>query len=566
MVFDRDELKHFYFKEEEMFGKSCLRVIFFASVFILFFCAGSASGFKLLDGKLKIGGFIKNDSAWRLQNGQTALHGADDYGLTGTSEGLDSGDYYMCRNTLQLEASWKLLDNVTVSGIFRAFYDAALELDKDLEDNVINADAEGAIDDFERDTALRELYTDVSFGNWKLRIGKQQIVWGESDGFRMSDVINPLDYSWHYFFPSWEDIRVPLWALNANYYVPFAEDYQLSVEMVWLPGAFDNGFKGNKLAPSGTNWSSGYLTQYFHDALDAVSAVCTSHGILPIKGITNMRQLILPVLSGFHGRTGAVQYFQDSIEYSEPENDIRNSEFGLRVKALVNDWDLSLFNFYCRNDNPSFREDWLRTVITSTAREDELFEYLWVNKTGATFNFYSPRIKTVFRGECVYTMDEPFFPKNPFTVDFSRGGLPVLNCVTYESDTFAYMLGFDRPTVIEALNPTRSFFISGQMFQKFIFDFDDDMTTMDMSNDDMQTLFTLLINTGFCYDTIMPQVFMMYDVSGEGWIQPQVEYVYGSYWRFGIGANFLMSSNKKQAYFGGMRDNNDIYAWVKFGW
>ena len=52
------------------------------------------------------------------------------------------------------------------------------------------------------------------------RLGKQQIIWGEADDFRMLDRANPLDTSWHYIMeippPSfgWDDLRIPLWMVK----------------------------------------------------------------------------------------------------------------------------------------------------------------------------------------------------------------------------------------------------------------------------------------------------------------------------------------------------------------
>jgi len=539
--------------------------IFMATFFLM--CTNAMGGFSLLDGKLDVSGFLKNDSAVRLSDGQKNLHGIDTYGLSGTAEGFEAGDYYLCRNTLQLELTYNLTDQVTLFGTWRGFYDASLDLDKDLEENFINADSESQMDDFEKDQEIRELYVDIIQPNWKMRIGKQQIVWGESDGFRMADIINPLDFSWQYFFPSWEDIRIPLTGLDFMYTIPTANE--ITFEFVFLPGVFDDGFENNKIAPSGANWSSGFLQQYFHDALDAGTGLWSSLGMLPpnvhIKDL--LPGILGPGLPAFgapgHGRTGAMQYFLDSIEKSENEKSLRNSELGLRISGRFGDWDVSVFDFYSRNDNPTFKKDWLTKVLTSDNFRDELFEYKWLNKVGATFNVYEKMTKGVFRGECVYTKDEPFLPKNPFTIDLSTGAF---DATTYEKDTFAYMIGFDRPTFIKWLNQTRTFFISGQIFQKYIMNYDDRMTTMDMSSDHSQTLFTLIMNTGYAHDTILPQIFLMYNASGEGWVQPQVEFVYRNFWRFGIGANLLLSNDKTQGYFGGMRDNDNLYAMAKFAW
>ncbi len=41
---------------------------------------------------------------------------------------------------------------------------------------------------------LREAFIDLTFEKFDLRLGKQQIVWGKTDGVRVLDVVNPLDY------------------------------------------------------------------------------------------------------------------------------------------------------------------------------------------------------------------------------------------------------------------------------------------------------------------------------------------------------------------------------------
>ena len=64
---------------------------------------------------------------------------------------------------------------------------------------------------------FRELYMDGVIGDFWIRFGKQQIVWGKTDFFRMQDLINPIDYGQHFFFDSMEDIRIPQWMLSVQY-------------------------------------------------------------------------------------------------------------------------------------------------------------------------------------------------------------------------------------------------------------------------------------------------------------------------------------------------------------
>ncbi|MBI2876810.1 MAG: hypothetical protein HYY20_08010, partial [Candidatus Tectomicrobia bacterium] len=67
------------------------------------------------------------------------------------------------------------------------------------------------------DWPFRELYFDVTAGKHWLRLGKQQIVWGKADNFRLQDIPNPVDFGIHSFLESWEDIRIPQWYINYQY-------------------------------------------------------------------------------------------------------------------------------------------------------------------------------------------------------------------------------------------------------------------------------------------------------------------------------------------------------------
>ncbi|HQK10592.1 MAG TPA: hypothetical protein PLV30_01045, partial [Candidatus Marinimicrobia bacterium] len=53
---------------------------------------------------------------------------------------------------------------------------------------------------------LREVYIDI-YSNWlDLRIGKQQVVWGKTDGYFINDIVNPLDLS-YFLLQDFDDIR-----------------------------------------------------------------------------------------------------------------------------------------------------------------------------------------------------------------------------------------------------------------------------------------------------------------------------------------------------------------------
>ncbi len=86
-----------------------------------------------------------------------------------------------------------------------------------------------------------ELYADVDFENLWIRLGKQQVVWGEVPSVRIMDVVNPLDKSWHFTWEpeEFENIRIPLWMARASYTIeqtimPWLDD--LYIEGFWNPG------------------------------------------------------------------------------------------------------------------------------------------------------------------------------------------------------------------------------------------------------------------------------------------------------------------------------------------
>ena len=66
------------------------------------------------------------------------------------------------------------------------------------------------------------------------RIGKQEVVWGESDNFRLMDRVNPLDVTWHLQQENWVDLRKPLTMIKALYKIgdvdPIHESF---LEVYW---------------------------------------------------------------------------------------------------------------------------------------------------------------------------------------------------------------------------------------------------------------------------------------------------------------------------------------------
>lgn len=65
---------------------------------------------------------------------------------------------------------------------------------------------------------LSEAYVDFDGRKGYWRVGKQQVVWGQADGLKVLDVVNPQDLR-EFNLSDFEDSRIPLWMINAEFNV-----------------------------------------------------------------------------------------------------------------------------------------------------------------------------------------------------------------------------------------------------------------------------------------------------------------------------------------------------------
>lgn len=495
-------------KRKNMKRKRIIKLSFIIIVINIFFfmvVRGNANArhIELLEGKLSLTGFLKN---------QTTIRTTDH-----TLDYADAGQLQMFRNTLQMEQDYKFCEGFHLYAIERMWYEGMWDLDHSLDQRAQNemkssfskglynkGFTKSSFDEF-----MRELYFIIDYKDLQLRIGKQQVVWGESDGLRMSDIINPLDMSWHYIFENWEDIRIPLWMMNLKYNFPFGMGQNLRGELVWIPGDFRHSI----FAKEGAPW----------------------------------------VIPGFVVPGLPENLFITSLDSSKPSRQLRNSEIGFRLQGFFfNNLDLALFVFYSRQDGPVFKEDWLIRAINSGFRPTDIYDFLWTTKIGGSLNFYEPRTKVVYRAEWAFTNKEPYND--------------IFLSKLYKRNTFAYMIGFDRPTFIKPLNENKTFFLSGQLFQKYILGWhdSDNINTPDQTRDRYSLLVSFFISTEYYQDTIAPQIFLFYDFSNNGWVNPQIKYNPTPSWIFTMGAHFIFSHNNIDGYLGPVRKDDEVYFEVKY--
>ena len=153
--------------------------------------------------------------------------------------------------------------------------------------------------------ALRELYWERQIDNTFWRVGKQQVVWGEADGVKLVDLVNPQSYQ-EFILPSSDDSRIPLWMLNIEHSL----DQETNIQVLWIPDA-----STHEVAPVGSPFR------------------ITSALQVPQQSSSQDVRLVSP---------------------SAPKRIIKDSDFGLKLSRFWSGWDVTLNYLYHTIDEPIF--------------------------------------------------------------------------------------------------------------------------------------------------------------------------------------------------------------------
>ena len=207
------------------------------SIVFLSVTEASAAGVQLTD-TLSVTGLLRHE---------LAIHAAGKKNPNNTLLGqADKNTVDLSRTVFRTEWTYKPNDIFKLYSKVRVISDQTEALDDDLLDYDAFPQSTPrygtylrATNDDEVNVEMSELYADVNLGDLWVRLGKQQIVWGEMISARILDIVNPLDLSWHFKFEpeEFENIRVPQWTIRARYEVA-----QRVVPLPWLKDLYLEGF------------------------------------------------------------------------------------------------------------------------------------------------------------------------------------------------------------------------------------------------------------------------------------------------------------------------------------
>ncbi len=233
--------------------------------------------------------------------------------------------------------------------------------------------------DAEAHAEIRELYLDTRWQDSFWRIGKQQVVWGQADGLRVLDVINPLDYR-EFILGSFEDRRLPLWMVNAE--LPVNDSWM--AQLLWIP---DQQY--NELPTTGS--------EFFPTS-----------------------PLVAPQLPSGLSQPPAIR------ASDPPDHWLRDSDVGLRLSAFVDGWDISFNYFYHTLDQAVLYQTTVAEAFTLQP------EYKRSHLLGSSLsNVFG---NTILRMEIGYSSEQYYLAQRGST-ESTRG--------VHNSAELSYVLGLD---------------------------------------------------------------------------------------------------------------------------
>lgn len=372
---------------------------------------------------------------------------------------------------------------------------------------------------------LREFYVDATpFERLKLRIGKQQVVWGETDFFRAMDVVNGFDYRWRSFLEREnEELRKPLILVNATIDVPEANG---NLQILFRPAQDRDRDIGNTYDLSGGRWA-----------------------LQPNKGVDFLAPGLLTT----------------NVHSAGANADDKTG--GLRWSGVAGPVNYSLAYLKTFSNDPVVNSSFAPYRQTPKGQLGD-FIYPKIDLAGLTLSGYSAALDAVLSTELVYTRDAPYNVGS----GFAGGSLPGFGGIR-RKNLVTSMVRMDKSlNLARFLGTSRPSFFSVQVFDKWIQSFErkDDLVELAGFGAPVRehtTIVTAILGLNYDNDKINPQLAAGADASnGGGFVIPSVELVWGSNWRFVAEADLFFHQHQKQPgqveqsthLFGQFANNNQL--------
>lgn len=384
---------------------------------------------------------------------------------------------------------------------------------------------------------IRELYADfdINFSNGNIlstRLGKQQVIWGRTDLFRVLDVINPVDFSRNNIYDELEDIRIPMWMVRTDYRMGPTEVFDglafddLNFQVVWN---FDK-FRPHDIGQCGQPnviLDAGCFFRGMNNLWENGGTVANFAGATPDGGLAT---------DFGPGQIGIRKAHMPSWSLS-------NTQLGLKMEGVYGDLGFSLNALTYRSQLPSLRGG----IPAQNAFTGETgvwpsliafdIHFPRVNLVGGSLDYYSQGIDTVFRVETAYTSGEEF-------------ANTLRERLYSESDVLRYVIGADKNIFIPALNESQAFLFSGQIFGQHILDHEREQRTYGeagIPDWEHNWTATLLIKGFYMNGRLSPQLITAHDFRAQATaLAPSVEWLVTDRFKLTAGGNFKVGTGARK--------------------
>jgi Protein of unknown function (DUF1302) len=421
---------------------------------------------------------------------------------------------------------------------------------------------------------IREFYIDAYFDalggtNW-LRLGKQQHVWGKADFFRLQDVVNPVNFADHFFIDPFDDTRIPLWsALFEHRFGDVGIFKELAGSVVWVFDRYTSLGFGSASQP----WAIGFGRE-----LNAFAF-----------GNDLFGQALFPQVDG--------KQVNASLAFDKRPNwTLKNTGVGTKWVWLFGNVRVQMTDWFAFQDVPAFRWDLLNILdipgcnevlpppggqggtpvltnpldaagtrlpvrvqvvpgainmkaapvvanVPSDIQNSAYIEkcgftgqlsarYRKQNTLGISFDWFEPNTGLVLRSENSWTT-------NALVTDTTTPNW--LN----DTNIVRWVMGVDRPTMITALNPLRSFFLSAQAFGTYLTDVKAGRYG-NPNGANANYIFTAFAQTQYWRDQLVCLIFGAYGLTGgDATTGGNVEYLVSNNWSLQLGVTGFLGKRKE---------------------
>lgn len=472
-----------------------------------------------------------------------------------------------------LDTNTRLTSNLEMRAIFRLFGDMvyAIRGDSNHFERYFKSSKDNLQWDDDFRYLLREFYLSYSARSFFIRVGKQQIGWGEADGLRLMDVINPLDGRRGPFYDTegYEEVRIPKWLVKTVLYPGnFKMFYDLALELIWNPGDVQ---EYGELLPPYANAQLAGPTGFFGPGVPVGCQHQWGVWGIPVNFVP------LPV----------------RLNKKEHATALKNSEFGARLSfnfcatnMTLNYWQGfqtdSVLKFAGIMPDPVGGSIFppLGVMTPSTLVMNR--EYRRMRVVGFTLSRelygFGPLVgqaaNPVLRVEALFEFKKPFNTALNTATDFIH---------IRDYDQIRYMVGFDWPVRMRFINPSKNVFLSGQVFHIHTLNYRNGVDAprpapfYTWTYPQNQFYSSLLVRTEYFNEKVVPSALLVWDHNNQSaWGKFRVGFKHGDHWRPEIGYVWIKRNTHHSQFmglttitdnwkaFGTFEDRDEVYVRIQY--